>query len=338
MLAGLNRLIGNRLPLANETDNTVELFAWYHPIYAPAYHVALRVTHGKEVEYLSISPTVHPNFSGSTLFDLRNGFPAHFIACYEDELLIQGFRNAWPDGKNTLSEKQQSLITDDTLKKVTDREIFNIASLYPEATQTELRLKGNPAHVVRLRSLDAAPMIEKIRLFKSPENKTKWALWSGNHIQKDNTYNCASSAYSVLSAGGFNHLVESNRDLFGLAGALLGATYAYTHNQNWQTAMKNIVISTLLARGVSGAYEGYTGIQSYLNFNASKGKNSFSAAIGLRLLSTTLSGFIGAILPGPVVPAVIAMPADMLQAALEAKREEDGRFTPAYSHQPTLHH
>jgi hypothetical protein len=332
MLARFNKLIGNRTNLPNEANDSAEILAWHHPLYTPAYHLALQVRLGNTVEYLSLSPGVHPNFSGSKLFDLRRGYDAYFVRCYEEELLIQGVRAAWPELKNTLNEKQQAMLTDDTLKKLTDHEILELANEFPIAKQNEIRVKGNPTHVVQLRSLDLAAMIAEIKALKAPEAQTKWALWSGTALHEDKAYNCASAVQRVLSAGGLEKLTTASRDLAGYAGALLGAIYAYSNNQSWQTAMKNIILATLVARGVQSACEGYTGIQRYLNFNAGKSQDNQSAALGLRLLSVTLSGFIGAILPEPILPKIVCMPGDTLALVQEAKDEEDSRFKPLHVH------
>jgi hypothetical protein len=335
MIARFHKLVGNRLPLKIAVNDSVEIFAWYHPIYAPAHHVALRITKGQEIYYLSISPTIHPNFSGCSLFDLRKGIDANFLSSYEDELLVQGLRNTWPAIKDTFNEEQKKLIPaetsipSETMKKITDREALEIARLFPVEMQDKLRLKGTPVQTIQLRSLDLDPMIARIKLLTAPENKTKYALWSDTKLQEKCTYNCASAIYSVLAEGGFGNLIESSNYLFGIAGALIGASYAYNYATSWRDAVKDITIATLAGRGIGGAYDGYTGIQSYLNFNVAKGKDSQSAAIAFRILSTTLSGFIGAIMPGPVIPSVIAMPADIMKLASEAKSEEDDRHLPA---------
>jgi hypothetical protein len=328
MLVRVNKLIGHRAPLLNNNGDSVELFSWYHPIYAPAHHLALRITKGQEVHYLSIAPVTQPNHHGCSLFDFRKGTDAYFIASHEDECLIQGFRNQWPAIKKEMTEAQKLLTPDDTLKKISDKTIFEIASQLQETAQAKLRSKGQPQHVIQFCSLELTPMIEKIKHLKSPENNTKYALWSGSKIQEKNTYNCASSALYVLAAGGFGNLMQSNKELFTIAGALLGAAYAFSYKQAWQQAIKNILISTLIARGIDGAMQGYTDIQAYLNYNAAKGKNHFSAAIGFRMLSTILGGFIGSIMPGPIVSTVITLPAGVLALALQAKSEEEARYAP----------
>jgi hypothetical protein len=328
MLVRFNKLIGNRAPLLNNAGDSVELFSWYHPIYAPGHHLALRITKGQEVHYLSISPAAQPNFHGCSLFDLRKGFDAYFIATHEDECLIQGFRNQWPAIKAEMNAALQLLTPDETLKKISDKTIFEIASQLPLTIQAELISKGQPQHVIQLCSLELDPMIAKINYLKSAESRTKYALWSGTKMQERNTYNCASSALYVLAAGGFSNLMQSNKELFTIAGALLGAAYAFSYKQAWQQAIKNILISTLIARGIDGAMQGYTDIQAYLNYNAAKGKNHFSAAIAFRMLSTLLGGLIGAIKPGPIVTTVITLPAGVLELALQAKREEEARYEP----------
>jgi hypothetical protein len=344
MISRFNKLVGNRQSIPNAPNDSVEIFAWHHPIYAPAHHVALRVTQGSEVHYLSLSPTTHPNYSGCSLFDLRIGIEGHFLNSYEEELLIQGFRKAWPAIKDALNENQKLLLPTETaghadiMKKLTDKAALQIASFFPLDVQNELRIKGAPVQVIQLRSLNLESMIAKIKLLKSPESKTKWALWSATRIQEKNTYNCASSVFSVLDEGGFHNLIESSNYLLGIAGGLMGALYAYSYSQSWRDSIKNIAISTLVARGIGGAYDGYTGVQSYLDFNLTKGKESHGAAIALRMLSSTLSGFMGAMLPGPMVPSVIAMPVEMMKLTREAKEEEDARFYPASQSHSTVKH
>jgi hypothetical protein len=300
MQSRLSVFAGIREKSPNLGNDRAEIIAWHHPEFIRAYHVALKITKAGVTHYLSISAETFPRYAKKSLFNLLQGRPAYFYECYEDEMLVQAFRSSHEDSKALSAERQ-----------------------------AELKSIECHAHKITLRSLDLDAMIEKIKFFKSPQNKIKYALWSGTHtyLYQANTYNCATAVLETLRVGGFNDLIETKNDLFGKLGLLLAAAYTLTNQLALQEAVITIAAGFFVGRGLGAAYEGYTGVQSYLNRNAQEGHlDSTLSAVGFRMLSTALSALVGTFKPGLVVPTVIATPIEVLNLANHAKMEEEARY------------
>lgn len=331
LLKFFSRLAGLRKPMFNPGNlyDYAEVLSWFHPECTPAQHVVLRIVKGgQETHYLSFAPKRLEVWSTRSYFQTRHGIEAAFINSYEDELLLQGFRNAWPAIKSELNTQQLSLIKNDSIKKVSDYEILQIARDLSDAKKAELRDRGKPGEVIQLRSLDLHAMSKKVESFTSAEGRTTWASWAGTCFHEKDTYNCAAMVLEVLYAGGLSDLISSKNDLLGELGLLIGAGYfVFQNSQNWLDAVIDLGVGFAAGRCLGGIYEGYTGIQTYLDVISAQGKDNIFSVLGLRLLSTSLAAVIGTLKPGIVVPAVLALPRDTLNLAHQAKIEEEDGFT-----------
>lgn len=322
------KLSGTRTPLKEKIAHSrVEILAWYHPLCIPAQHMALRVVHEGEEHYLSFSPDSLLGLSEKQFLELRKGVKASFVRMYDDELLIQGFRNAWPQIKEELNQEQLSILHYGSIKKVSDVEILEITKYFTNEKNNELRAKGHPSEIVILYSLDTKRMLEKINQLKEKADSITWASWAGTSFHQENTYNCASIVLEVLYEGGFDKLISSSNDLLGISGLLLGTTFTLVTQPLWITAIIQIVVATMSGRGLGGAYEGYTGIQSFLNLAASQGHDNLGSVLGLRVLTALFSAFLGAVKTGPVFPAFLTIPRDVLDLTHQAKTEEEAIYS-----------
>jgi len=335
MLSSLYKFFGKRQPLPNGLQGCVEILAWYHPECVPAQHIVLLIRDAGEKHYLSFSPRVLHGLSERSFCQLREGVDGIFVDNYEDELLIQGFRNAWPNINNDLTEAQQTFIKNNTFKKLSDIEILELTQHFSFNKKAELRQLGEPTEVIELRSLNVEAMINKINLYKTASTPMKWASWSGTFLHKPNTHNCASIVLDVLYTGGLGHLIHSNRDLLTAAGALLGASYALIYNKAYLETLTEIAIQTVqyavgglvLGRATGGAMEGYTEIQSFLNLVAIQGKDNIGSVLGLRFGITLLSAVVGLIKQGSIVPSIVTLPREVLNLVYQAKVREEETFS-----------
>ncbi len=334
MLSFLPRFFGKRKPLPNDSQSCVEVLSWYHPEYLPTQHLALLIRDGNKTYYLSFSPKVVRNRPKRSLFQLRQGVDAIFVNHYEDELLIRGFRNAWPQIKD-LTTAHQQYFKENSFKTVSDIEILEIARELPAKTQAKLRKRGSPTEVIELRSLNITAMIQKMDTYKMANPPMQWSFWSGTYLHAANTHNCASIILDLLYTGGMGNLVHCNRDVLTIAGTLLGASYILMNSQTYLEtiaelvleALKGATIGLVIGRGVGGFIEGYTGIQSFLNLGSLKGKDNIASVLGLRFVSASLSALVGFIKQGPIVPSLLTMPREVLNLAHQAKVEEEDTFS-----------
>lgn len=317
-------LVGSRSAVTDFTQ-CVEVLAWYHPECVPSQHMALRIRELGHIHYLSFSPKSLHGLAERPFLDLPKGVEGVFIPTYEDELLIQGFRNAWPAIQNELSDQQKSFISRSSIRKISDIEILGIAQSkqFSHERKEELRKIGKPTEIIELRTLDINAMVTKLNQFKSPETNMQWASFCGTYKHQKNTHNCASIVLDLLYEGGMGAMITSNNDLLGLAGTLLGVGYTYFTGYYWLHIIKNISFGLLFGRCIGGAYEGYTGIQSFLNLLSTQGKDNCGSILGLRVLSTCFSAIVGVIKPGPVVPAFLTIPRNVLDLAHQAKVDEE---------------
>jgi hypothetical protein len=327
-LAFFSQLAGYRKPLLKENNlfDYAEVIAWYHPEFCASQHTALRlVRNGIETHYLSFSPINLTAASKTPFAKLRVGIDAHFVPSYEDELLIQGFRNAWPDIKSELNGRQKSYLKNDSLKNVSDFHILAItAELSPERQAQIKKQFGRPSEVIELRSLNFEAMAERMEFLMEPDNLTKWAPWSGSYFRGAGAHNCASIVLDVLYAGGMH---TYSNDLLTAAGLLLGAGYfVFCDHHAWLEAVIDIAVGCAASRAVAGAREGYLGIQSFLNVMATQGADNLPALLGLRFTSTLLCSVIGILKSGPLVPAFLTLPRDVMTLAQQAKVEEEVLF------------
>lgn len=302
-------LIGKRIPPINCLTDMAEIIMWDHPDYLPAQHIALKIIRHGAHYYLSFSPSTRRGLEERS--NLRSGVPGYFVENFEDDLLIQGVRLSPP--------KEQKEIIDKPLNEVTVIEI--LANAKQSQHSSTIKQYGRPQEVIQLHHLDLDKMIEKIKRLKS--TAAQWAAWSGTYFHKPNSYNCASVVLDVLYEGGLGHLISAKHDLLGIAGMLLGIGYVYFYSQTWIINFFNIALGILIGRGVGGMLEGYIGIQSFLNLTARQHKDDTPTLLGLRILSTCFSAFIGLVKPGPVIPAFLTLPRDIMNLAQQAKMEEE---------------
>lgn len=153
LLGFFPKLIGYRRPLLNAENlhDYVEVLVWYHPEFTPVGHTALRIVKsGKEVAYLSFSPKSLLGVEDQPLSKLRHGIPAVFINGYEDELLIQGFKNQWPEIKSELNPAQLSILEKNayylkhnSLKKISGHLLLEIIKLTDERSISRLKARGS---------------------------------------------------------------------------------------------------------------------------------------------------------------------------------------------------
>lgn len=335
MLSSLSRFFGKRKSLPNDFQSCVEILSWYHPEYLPTQHLALRIRDGNETHYLSFSPKIVRDRPKRSILQLRQGVDAFFVNHYEDELLIRGFRNAWPQIKDDLTTAHQQFFKKNNFKTVSDIEVLEIAGKLPAETQTKLRKLGNPTEVIELRSLNVKAMIQKMHAYKTATIPIQWSFWSGTYLHAANTHNCASIVLDLLYTGGMGNLIHSYRDVLTIAGTLLGVSYVFMNSETCLETMaalvpeifKNAAIGLVVGRGIGGFIEGYTEIQSFLNLGSIKGKDNTTSVLGLRFVSASLSALIGFIKQGPIVPSVLTMPREVLNLAHQAKVEEEDTFS-----------
>jgi hypothetical protein len=120
------------------------------------------------------------------------------------------------------------------------------------------------------------------------------------------------------------NLLTSTQDVMGIAGLLVAAgVIVFEGSQNWQLIIAELVTGLIGGRALGGAYEGYLGVQTFLNVAASQGKDDFGTVLGLRILSLALFPIIGALKAGPLVPAFLTIPREVLLLAAQAKHEEE---------------
>lgn len=318
-------LTGTRHPSPNSLNDYAQLLIWEHSDYLPAKHIALAIHYEGKQHYLSFSPAELGGLSKRPLLEQRDGVTPYFIENREEELLIQGFRNDWPNLQSLLNQDQKTLLNGRNLKIVSASEIVSIAKLFSAYQQKMIKEKGHPHQIETLRDLDLEKMIEMIQGFKS-NSSIKWASWCGTYFRKPGRHNCASMVLDVLYKGGLGHHLSSPHDILGAASMLVGASMAFYNNDTWINAILNLIEGLIIGRGLGSAYEGYVGIQSFLNLMSASGESQLSATLGLRFLSTTLSSFIGVIKPGPLVPAFLTLPQDVVALVQEAKINEEAIF------------
>ena len=322
------KLLGLRKPLVTRENlhDYVEVICWKNPWLLTGHHLGLRIIReGEEVAYLSFVPVDWPS---AVKMPWRAPAEAFFID-YQDDLLYQGFRNSWPEYADVLTPEQKLLLQENSIKRVNDRDGLQIAKLFPEEIQHELR-KRNHSDVVILRSLDLDCMTREIESYINKETPLSWTFWGkASLFGHAKVHNCGSIVLDILYKGGLRNLLISTQDLMGFAGLLIGAGYAFQFDSEWSGALIETAVGFFAGRCLGGMYEGFTGIQSFLNLLNAERRDNILSTLGLRLTSVMLSGLIATVKPGALVPAVLVTPRDVMNLVNQALQEEEAIYSHA---------
>ncbi len=279
------------------------------------------------MHYLSFGPAKSEGLSHLPLLfgkvTQRTGVVGNFTETYKDDLLIQGLRNA------ALNE-EKGIDLPPNLKKMSPLEVLvHAKENYTSATKARLRELGKPADVIRLRTLDLNKMIIRIQQYKT-DKEMHWAFFSGTYFHKEHRHNCASIILDVLYAGGLDQVAPASyNNLTGLVGGLLGVAYAY-HQWDHSSAQSNawiIASSAAIGRATGAAYDGYHGIQSFLNVVTKEERDSWGSVLGLRINSAVCSAIVGIFKSGPFNSGLLTLPEEVGYIAVNASRNEQSLYT-----------
>lgn len=292
---------------------TAELLVWGHPVYNPAYHLGVRIqSQGKE-HYFSFSPISLDGTTSMSLGELHQGRESYAITSYDNEKLIWGLRKKWIRLRGILSDEQKALLPNDlSIAQVSDKILLDVAVLFPSSIQSELSLVYEPEKI-SLNHCDVTTMIKKIKHFCTDEGRQLWAPWAGSLWRNKDTHNCASIILEILYAGKLKRFAHSMHDILGVVGAFIGFSVSLIIQP--EVCLLSTLGAFIIGRVLGGAYEGYVDIEYYLQMRKLLKKDSAIVIIGFKVLSSILCAVAGVFIYGPIFPALITMPINVVALA-----------------------
>ncbi|MFI4957476.1 MAG: hypothetical protein ACHQAX_09775 [Gammaproteobacteria bacterium] len=297
-----------KVTVSMNSGNTAELLVWGHPVYNPGHHLGLKIHDKGDDHYFSFSPISLEGTARMPFKACHQGREAYVMTSYAHEQLIWGVRKKWLRLQSKLNPEQLVLLPENlSIAQVSDKTLLEIALLFPPSIQSELSMVYEPERFV-LNNLDIESMISKIRHFKSDSGKQLWAPWAGSLWRNRNTHNCASIILEILYAGKLRRRVHSPHDM---ASILVGLGCFMVSLLLKMQPIEMLIAMTagfFIGRILGGAYEGYDGINHYLQMRKLLYKDPIRVIIGFKLFSSLVCAIAGIFIYGPIFPALITMP------------------------------